>query len=534
MLTLCKRRTVPLVLLLLLLQCFNRTSPAQSISAADEQNLPERKIGLPEALNAASLLNPELHSQQLRALLAKANSQIDRALFDKHLAVTLSQNNQQTPLTPAQINENYPFTSPVLKTHATDLRFTVNKLFHNGITLNGSADATRVVDNETQLQGVNLTTYMTGVTVPLLQGRGSTIVNAALDASLQEESAVRDDTDQFLQQLLVSSAQAYWSLAAAQEMTHIAQDAEVRGRRYVEDLKAYIDANRVPANDLNQALANLDSRSSDLAAQQQNAFAQQEQLKLLTGIIGEPGFQRLVATDILPTTSNATYLRPSARSLELLYQHALNNRRDYRAAVARVTEAQRLLKAAQQAVLPTLNANAQAGYSGLAIGRGPDDFLKASALGIPGPVAMGTLSYSHPLGNNEATGKLLQASTTVRQSQLALDSVQQQIKAEVMTDANLLYTLGKQLQLAHDATSALEKSLSGEEVKFRAGITSVTDLLLLEDRLTSAYQQEIQIRMGYANAIILLNLAAGDLSYISTLQPGHIDPAGFLSPRYLQ
>ncbi|CAK0771906.1 hypothetical protein CCP3SC15_4430003 [Gammaproteobacteria bacterium] len=54
-------------------------------------------------------------------------------------------------------------------------------------------------------------------------------------------------------------------------------------------------------------------------------------------------------------------------------------------------------------------------------------------------------------------------------------------------------------------------TLANEQIKRRAGATTLIDIINIEDRLTGAQQGEIQARQAYANAITQLLHESGRL-----------------------
>jgi outer membrane protein len=67
------------------------------------------------------------------------------------------------------------------------------------------------------------------------------------------------------------------------------------------------------------------------------------------------------------------------------------------------------------------------------------------------------------------------------------------------------------LQRARNAVDAYRLGLNGEQEKFRLGLSSVVDVLTIEDRLTTALSTENAARLDYAVAIINLRYATGTL-----------------------
>src|SRR6202000_2792405 len=97
---------------------------------------------------------------------------------------------------------------------------------------------------------------------------------------------------------------SYWSLVAASRNLVIAKDAEGRGKTYVSNVQALIDAGQVPRSDANVVKANLAQRSAARMSAEQQVVAARQQLALDMGFAPEEMLEVPDAADDFPNGEN--------------------------------------------------------------------------------------------------------------------------------------------------------------------------------------------------------------------------------------
>jgi outer membrane protein TolC len=68
-----------------------------------------------------------------------------------------------------------------------------------------------------------------------------------------------------------------------------------------------------------------------------------------------------------------------------------------------------------------------------------------------------------------------------------------------------------QLQRVQQAVAASQAALEGEREKYRLGVGQIVDVLTMEDRLTTAEQNQVTAELGYALALTQLRFATGSI-----------------------
>ena len=483
---------------------------ALPVTGQDTAPPPAGGITLLDAVRYTLEHQPLIAEQQAQITINRGLKLQASAQFDTLLQSAFLQTHLNTPLSSFDATQ---IGIPSGSNQVSDLTaFTVSagKLFRNGVSIipaftlgRNSNNSVNPVLNTAQLNFV--------VTVPLLRGRGSSAVAAAESAAAAEVDASLLDLNQVIAQLIANTASSYWSLVASQKMLAIATDAEHRGAVYVDNVKSLIDADHVPHSDLNDVAANLAERSANRIAAEQEVVMARQQLAVDIGTRGYDLFTVLDPTDDFPPGEDQPLPSVTARSFQYYLDKALQHRGDYLAAKRRIERSGILRVATKNSLLPQLNLNFGSGYSGLDEGSELSHFFASTVSGIPGPNASVGLSYSFPPTNSGARGQLMQADALAQQSELQAVQIERTIGASVVTAIEGVRNAILRVKKARESVEYFRLSLDAQRERYRVGISSVVDVLTVEDRLTNALSSQVQAQLSYALAVIQFRLATGTI-----------------------
>jgi outer membrane protein len=470
-------------------------------------------LGLFDVLQATLANQPALHIQEQQVISSRAARREASGVFDTVIASTLSQNRVNTPLTLFD-QEQASLLGIITNSQVsnlTTLDVGATKEYRNGVTVSPSLLTTRTTDNIYDIGGVNLTTLVFQVTVPLLRGRGRDVVAATETAAGIEVDASLLDLNQTISSLLSNSASSYWNAVAAARNLKVAQESEERGRIYVENIQTLIDAGRVPESELHQVNANLATRSAARIAAEQNLIAARQQLALAMGVSADQMESVGAPAEDFPIDDAKVLAVLNSHSPQQFFDLALEGRADYLAAGKREMEQRALLTPARNGVLPQLNLNLSSGYSSLDEGTGVGNFFSAPGKAPRGPDVGVGVTYQFPPSNDTAYGALMLAQSNVRQAELRTLQLSQSIMASVVTAVAGVRNAALQLQSAREAVTASQAALEGERDKYQLGVGQLVDVLTMEDRLTVAEQTQVNAELGYALALTQLRFATGSI-----------------------
>jgi outer membrane protein len=500
----CRRQALTglSILLICCLRSFGQTSAA-----------PPQPLGLVEALQSTLASHPELHIQEQQVVASRGAMREASGLFDTVIGTTFSQTRVNNPLT--IYNQQQDALLGIITNNqvnnVTLLDISATKEFRNGVSISPSLLATRTTDNISNIGGVNLSTLAFQVNVPLLRGRGREVVDAAETAAGIEVEASLLDLNQTISNLLANTSVNYWNAVGAVRDLEVAQASEDRGKVYVDNVQTLISAGRVPEAEVNQVKANLATRSSARIAAEQALLAARQQLALAMGLSTDRMENAGTPTEDFPKDDGVALAILNAHPLQRFFDLALERRADYLADKKREIEQKTLLTPARNATLPQLDLSLNSGYSSLSEGTGFVDFLRSPGRAPRGPDVGAAISYSFPPRNNAALGALMRAQSSVRQAELRTLQTSQAIMASVVIAVGGVRNAALQLQQAREAVASSQAALEGEREKYRLGVGQLVDVLTMEDRLTTAEQNQVTAEVAYALALTQLRFATGSI-----------------------
>ena len=465
-------------------------------------DLPRRSASLMEALRSTIEINPSIQEQEQQVNLNRGILKVASGQFDTTYTGGISQSHSYTPLTGAQLTTS-------LTANNTLYSVSAQKPFRNGLAIEPSVTLTRDTDNLSAKNGVDRSQISFQVSVPLLRGRGRDAVDSqeissksALDASLY-------DVNSTIAQLLANTAISYWNAVAAAQNLQIALDSEQRGLKYVQDVQTLIDADKVAKSEINQLIANLDTRTATRIAAEQGVINAQQSLALAMGLNSEQILVLPEPKDPLPDWPVTSIPKVTPQLTEQFVQQAMKARPDLIAAKLRQQAAAQLLPAARNQLLPQLNLTLNTGYNGLTEGTGFGKAFVAPFKNAQGLNASGAINFTFPPRNDVALGQFAQTEASYQQQSLLVGDLARNISSNVITALSALSNSIAALRKAKDGVAYSRVALDDEQEKFRLGISQLVNVLTLEDRLTNALLQELSARLNYALAIENLRLATG-------------------------
>jgi len=470
-------------------------------------------LELISALQSTLANHPALHIGEQQVVSSRGARRQASGAFDTVIASQLSQNRLNNPLTIFN-QEQAALLGIITKNQISSITafdIGASKQYRNGVRISPSFINTRTTDNIYDIGGVNLTTVAFEVNVPLLRGRGRSVVAASETAAGMEVDASLLDLNQTISGLLSNTASSYWAAVGAARNLSVAQNSEKRGEIYVEHVRTLIDAGRVPKSEIHQVEANLATRATERIAAEQSLIAARQQLALAMGLPPDQMADVGTPKGDFPSDNSQVLATINAYSAQQFFGFALAHRADYLAAQRRETEAKTLLAPARNGLQPEVDINLTTGYSSLEEGTGIGNFFGAPGRAPRGPDLGIGVTYQFPPRNDAALGTLMRAQSDVRQAELRTLQTGQSIMASVVTAIAGVRNAALQLQRARAAVEESQAALEGEREKYRLGVGQIVDVLTVEDRLTAAEQTQVSAQVGYALALTQLRYATGSI-----------------------
>ena len=487
---------------------YGQTTPTENASNA-------HPLTLLEAVRSALTRHPQIRISQEQVEFSRGVVQQQMGAFDTTIGGSLTQSRVYTPLTPLALvtGDEFGIVAPITgeATNVTDFRASASKLFRNGISLTGTSLVDRDTDNFTDTEGNNISQFDIQLNVPLLRGRGRDVVDAQEMTAKIEVDASLFDLNQTVAQILWNTVSDYWRVVAAIREWQVASDSEARGRSFVSNTQALIDADEAPQNDRHAVQANLAGRTDMRLLAEQNLSAARQQLALDLGLSASEIPALGETTDDFPAAVSQPAIRTDPASVSTFISESLRRRADLLGVKRRSAEFSVQSKAAKNLLLPQLDLTVRTGYSGLRIGRSLGDYAIAPFQGVQGEDIIGGITFSFPPANHFARGQVIQTEASARQNLIRVGDTERSITAAVLTAVNDVAASRERLRSAGDSVEAFQRALQGERDKFSLGLNAIVDVLTIEDRLTQALTNQVNAQLSYALALVEFRFATGTI-----------------------
>jgi len=119
------------------------------------------------------------------------------------------------------------------------------------------------------------------------------------------------------------------------------------------------------------------------------------------------------------------------------------------------------------------------------------------------------LTYSYPIGNDLSKGQLKTQKSIYYQTAIQLNDLKRHIISNVTVAMKNLYNSMRKVKKAREAVNFYRKAVENEREKMKIGMSTVLDVVIMEDRYNAARLDEVAARQGYASALANLRYETG-------------------------
>jgi outer membrane protein len=355
----------------------------------------------------------------------------------------------------------------------------------------------------------------------------------------------------------------YWDLVYAYENVRVQQEALTYAQKALDDSKRQAAVGTVPPIQVVSAQSTVATDQQNLIVAQNNLQLQQLLMKnALSRSIEDPV---LAEADVIPTsTMQVPQEEPVVPTQDLINQ-ALDHRAELVESRIDLNSRDLSGKAVQNAMLPTLNAFAYYGGSGV----GGDVNAACSFRGQPcfnsalapppfrngGPVSYGGtlnqlvnstapdrgvgLTLNIPLRNRAAQANQVRSQLEFRQAQVRLHQLENQIRIEVRNAQFDVKQNRAAVQAAQSAVDLARQTLDADQQKLKVGLTTQTAILQDASTLTTSESNLVSAKAAYEKSRIELDRATGllldhsgiDVTEATRGQVTHLPQVPYVAPR---
>ena len=406
---------------------------------------------------------------------------------------------------------------------------TYEQAFSTGTSVSLGLNNSTATGNSSTTLFNPVTTSSLGLTVTqhLLQGF-SIAVNQRQIRIAQNNRELSDLT--FKLQVITTVAAVmdlYWDLVTFNENVRVEQQAVATSTKLYEDNQKQVDAGMMAPIEVVRAEAQVATDQQNLTLAETQLLQQETILKnaLSRNGVASPAVAeaRIVPTDRIrvPDVEPVTPMQD-------LVAMALSARPELAQNRIQVTNQEITLHGSKNGLLPTLDLvaatsnNALAGQVNTVQSTFPFNF------GAPSPVFIGGygtvlkqlfarnypnysagFSLTIPLRNRAAQAQAINDELTLRQLQLGVQRLENQVRVDVQNAVIGVQNARAQYRAATKARILQERTLDAEQKKYAAGASVIYNVILTQRDLATARQSELSAEAAYAKSKVELERVTG-------------------------
>jgi outer membrane protein TolC len=320
---------------------------------------------------------------------------------------------------------------------------------------------------------------------------------------------------------VLQAADAYWMYLNAYESLKILEASEEKARRLLRETRALVAGGERPASDLDQLRADLADRFAARLGADHRLYASRQHLGMEMGLTADQTSSLPQPATAFPKVGDT----PTVATEAELFARAQQRRYDLAEAHKTVDAAKGMLDARRIETRPTLNLQLNIGYAAqtereLSV---EHHLPPLGQYDIGRPNTSVALVLEWPTINNRARGELGRKEAAWRQSRIAEGDLKRQIASRMRVALRELHTSADQLAKTDEAVLLYATAVENEEKRLQLGMSTLFDLLLVEERFRNTLLSRVAAEMRYARSIALLRYETGTLPGAeSTTQVEHV------------
>lgn len=366
------------------------------------------------------------------------------------------------------------------------------------------------------------------ITQHLLQGFGPAI-NSRQIRIARNNREVADLTFKLQVETTVAAVMSlYWQLVAYNEQVKVAQEAVGAAQRLYEDNKRQVEVGTMAPIEVTRAEAQIASADQQLTLARMQVLQQETIIKTALSRTGVAS-PSVADAHIIPTDVIRIPDVEPIQPIQDMMAMALSSRPELAQSRIQIANQRLTIKGSKNALLPTLDAVASVSNNALA---GQPNLLPT----LPGQIrnnngfflgGYGTVldqlfsrnfpnyaagfNLTIPLRNRSAQAQVINDELTLRQQQLGLQRLENQIRVDVQNALIGLTQARAQYQSATKQRILQAQTLDAEQKKLALGASTIYNVIQDQQALTAAESNEVAARAAYVRAKVELDRATGQI-----------------------
>lgn len=476
---------------------------------------PVQPLSVFDAVKRTLENNPNIMTAELTTSATEKVIDIEEATFITALSGQASGGKYNRP----QLFNGMPIG---VKSDEQNYALTARKVLKTGQLLEASVSS---ASSASKYRGVDIdqTAQTVGgisVTFPLWRGRGERLASLPLNIAKQDY-----ETQSFTLRFQTGSAVAntliaYWQFKGALEALQTYVTAEDTSRKSLGLVTQLIEADELPASDLQLVEAQLSRR---VGARIQGEQSVLRSWASLNEAIGAPSSIVQISNPAteFPIPISTQVEEIANVELEALAIELVQKRSDFLALKSQIKADELRAELSEDAIKPTLNLRLGAQSS---VFEPTDSLFKAFDGKKYGPDLSVSLDYSYTLGMRAEKSRAAISRLTVQKSRVSLRENERSQTVELATSLKNFTQAADRYQESERQLELARLGLENEQKKLVLGLSTVIDVIRLEDRLLSAELEVLEAKIALGSAVSRLMFSSGYLD--SVIASGAIE-SGF-------
>ncbi|MBS1850974.1 MAG: TolC family protein [Acidobacteria bacterium] len=420
---------------------------------------------------------------------------------------------------------------PVLSQNTQTFDFAYQQGFQTGTNLSVGFNNTRATTNSpfTSLSPELSSGFKATISQHLLQGFGFA-PNRRFIRIAKNNREISDVAFRLQIITTVNQIQSmYWDLVYAYEFVRVQQESLAFAQKTLDDTKKQVEIGTLAPIEVVRAQSTVATDQQSLTVAQTNLQLQQLLMKnALTRSLQDP---KLADAEVIPTSTAKLPEQEPVTPTQELVNDALAHRPELAIARINMTNNEISNKAVRSSLLPTLDAFAYYGGTGLGGTQNPASTCAANPSNpfctndsIP-TVGYGStlnqlidssapdkgvgLTLNIPLRNRSAQATQIRSQLEYRQAQIRLQQIENQVRIEVRNAQFAVLQNRASVQSAQAAVDLARQSLDAEQKKYALGASTSTLVLQNQSTLAMAESTLVSAMAAYLKSRLELDRSAG-------------------------
>jgi outer membrane protein len=408
--------------------------------------------------------------------------------------------------------------------------FGIQKGFLTGtnVSLGLNNNATRNNSSRSDFNPSTSSSLGLSISQHLLQGFGPAVNSRQIHIA-RNNREVADLTFKLQVETTVAAVMSlYWQLVAFNENVKVAQEAVAAAQRLYEDNKRQVEVGTMAPIEVTRAEAQIASADQGLTLSRMQVLQQETIIKtaLSRNGIASPSVAdaHIIPTDIIRIPD----VEPISPIQDMMAM-ALSSRPELAQSRIQIQNQQLTIRGSKNALLPTLDAVVGISNSALAgdpntIGLTPGTTRSSNGFFLGGygtvldqlfsrnfPNYSAGFNLTIPLRNRAAQAQVINDELTMRQQQLGLQRLENQIRVDVQNAVIGINQARAQYQSAAKQRELQAQTLDAEQKKLALGASTIYNVIQDQQALTAAESNEVTARSAYVRAKVELDRATGQI-----------------------